>query len=60
MGALGPYQIINKLKDVLLAIIVPWLEAREKHRFFQKVLREYLDVMDIEPASTVLIWVVRL
>jgi ubiquinone/menaquinone biosynthesis C-methylase UbiE len=34
--------------------MVSRLEARGKHWFFQKVLREYLDAMDIDSASTVL------
>jgi ubiquinone/menaquinone biosynthesis C-methylase UbiE len=34
--------------------MVSRLEARGAHRFFQKVLREYLDAMDIDSASTVL------
>jgi len=30
------------------------LEVRGKHWFFQKVLRDYLDAMDIDSAETVL------
>ncbi len=54
MGALDPYRITDKLEDPLLDVVVSRLEARGKHWFFQKVLREYLDAMDIDSASTVL------
>jgi hypothetical protein len=46
VGALDPFRITNKLDDTLLDVIVTRLEARGKHRFFQNVLREYLDTMD--------------
>jgi hypothetical protein len=52
--ALDPYRITDKLEDVLLDVIVLRLEARGNHWFFQKVLREYLDEMDIDSAGTVL------
>jgi 2-polyprenyl-3-methyl-5-hydroxy-6-metoxy-1,4-benzoquinol methylase len=39
---------------LLLDVMVSRLEARGNHWFFQKVLREYLDAMDIDAASTVL------
>jgi ubiquinone/menaquinone biosynthesis C-methylase UbiE len=54
MGALDPYRITDKLEEELLDVIVTRLEARGKHRFFQDVLQEYLDAMDIDSASTVL------
>jgi ubiquinone/menaquinone biosynthesis C-methylase UbiE len=54
MGALDPYRITDKLEDVLLDVMVSRLEARGEHWFFQKVLRDYLDAMDIDSASTVL------
>ena len=53
-GALDPFRITDKLEDILLDVMVLRLEARGKHWFFQKVLREYLDAMDIDSASTVL------
>jgi ubiquinone/menaquinone biosynthesis C-methylase UbiE len=53
-GTLDPYRITDKLEDALLDVMVSRLEARGAHRFFQKVLREYLDAMDIDSASTVL------
>jgi ubiquinone/menaquinone biosynthesis C-methylase UbiE len=52
--ALDPYRITDKLEDPLLDVIILRLEARGNHWFFQKVLGEYLDAMDIDSASTVL------
>ncbi len=52
--ALDPYRITDKLEDVLLDVMVSRLEARGEHWFFQKVLRDYLDAMDIDTAGTVL------
>src|SRR3712207_1950001 len=54
MGPLDPYRITDKLEDVLLDVMVSRLEVRGQHWFFQKVLREYLDVMDVDSASSVL------
>ena len=51
---LDPYRITDKLEDGLLDVMVSRLEARGAHWFFQKVLREYLDAMDIDSASVVL------
>ncbi len=53
-SVLDVYRMTNKLEDALLDVIVTRLEARGKHRFFQNVLREYLDAMDIDSAHTVL------
>jgi ubiquinone/menaquinone biosynthesis C-methylase UbiE len=52
--ALDPYRITDKLEDVLLDVMVSRLEVRGNHWFFQKVLGEYLDAMDIDSANTVL------
>ena len=52
--ALDPYRITDKLEDALLDVMVSRLEVRGNHWFFQKVLGEYLDAMDIDSASTVL------
>jgi ubiquinone/menaquinone biosynthesis C-methylase UbiE len=52
--ALDPYRITDKLEAPLLDVMVSRLEARANHRFFQKVLREYLDAADIDSAGTVL------
>src|ERR687897_2167125 len=54
MGTLDPFRITDKLEDVLLDVMVSRLEVRGRHWFFQKVLREYLDAMDIDSATTVL------
>jgi SAM-dependent methyltransferase len=51
---LDPYRITDKLEDPLLDVMVSRLEARGKHWFFQSVLREYLEAMDIDSASAVL------
>ena len=52
--ALDPWRITDKLEDTLLDVMVSRLEVRGKHWFFQKVLREYLDAMDIDSANIVL------
>jgi ubiquinone/menaquinone biosynthesis C-methylase UbiE len=52
--ALDPYRITDKLEDALLDVMVSRLEVRGNHWFFQKVLGEYLDAIDIDSASTVL------
>jgi ubiquinone/menaquinone biosynthesis C-methylase UbiE len=54
MGTLDPYRITDKLEDVLLDVMVSRLEVRGNHWFFQKVLQEYLDAMDVDSAGTVL------
>jgi ubiquinone/menaquinone biosynthesis C-methylase UbiE len=52
--ALDPYRITDNLEDALLDVMVSRLEARGNHWFFQDVLREYLNAMDIDSANTVL------
>ncbi len=52
--ALDPYRITDKLENALLDVMVLRLEVRGNHWFLQKVLRDYLDAMDIDSASTVL------
>jgi ubiquinone/menaquinone biosynthesis C-methylase UbiE len=54
MGTLDPYRITDKLEDPLLDVMVSRLEVRGNHWFFQKVLGEYLDAMDVDSATTVL------
>jgi ubiquinone/menaquinone biosynthesis C-methylase UbiE len=51
---LDPYRITDELEDPLLDVMVSRLETRGAQWFFQKVLREYLDAMDIDSASVVL------
>jgi ubiquinone/menaquinone biosynthesis C-methylase UbiE len=53
-GASDPFRITDELEDVLLDIMVSWLEVRGRHSFFQKVLREYLDAMGVDSTNTVL------
>ena len=54
MPALDPYRITNELDDTILDVIVTRLEARGKHPFFDGMLRDYLDAMDIDSAGSVL------
>lgn len=54
MGALDPFRMTDQLEDALLDVMVSRLEVRGRDRFFQNVLREYLDAMDIDSAGTVL------
>jgi ubiquinone/menaquinone biosynthesis C-methylase UbiE len=54
MGALDPYRMTDELEDSLLDVMVSRLEVRGKHWFFQKVLRDYADAMDVDSAGTAL------
>ena len=54
MAALDPYGVTDELEDVLLDVMVTRLEVRAKHWFFQKVMREYLDAIEVDSADTVL------
>src|SRR5262249_13906145 len=54
MAPVDPYAITDKLDDALLQVVVTRLEARGKHPVFAKMLQEYLDVMRIDAAKTVL------
>ena len=54
MKPVDPYAVTDKLGDELLEVIVTRLEARGKHPFFEKMLRDYLDAMEIDAARTVL------
>jgi SAM-dependent methyltransferase len=49
-----PYAITDKLDDALLQVVVARLEARGKHPVFTKMLQDYLNVMQIDAAKTVL------
>jgi ubiquinone/menaquinone biosynthesis C-methylase UbiE len=44
----------DQLDDTLLQVIVTRLEARGNHPYFNKMLQEYLNAMDIDRAKTVL------
>jgi ubiquinone/menaquinone biosynthesis C-methylase UbiE len=54
MSPTDPYGRTDKLADSLLEVLVARLEARGKHPFFEKMLTEYLDVMQIDKARSVL------
>lgn len=54
MSATDVYGMTDQLDDSILDVIVTRLEARGKHPFFMKALQEYLEVMDIGSAQTVL------
>src|SRR5712691_8463033 len=54
MSAMDPYRTTNQLDETVLHAIVTRLEARGNHPFFARMLHEYLDVMQIETAHTVL------
>jgi ubiquinone/menaquinone biosynthesis C-methylase UbiE len=54
MGTSDLFQMTDRLEDAVLDVMVSRLEVRGRHRFFQRVLREYLDAMDIDSAGSVL------
>lgn len=54
MPGLDVYHITDKLDDALLDVIVTRLEARGRHASFQRMLKDYVDAMDIDTAQTVL------
>ncbi len=54
MSGLDPYHVTDQLQDAVLEVMVTRLEARGKHPFFQDVLSEYLDGMNVDTAELVL------
>lgn len=54
MRPADPYGKTDKLADSLLEVVVARLEARGRHAFFEKMLTEYLDVMRVDNARSVL------
>ena len=54
MSTTDPYSKTDRLDETSLEVIVARLEARGKHPFFDRMLREYLDAMEIDAAETVL------
>ena len=46
MSTTDPYGKTDRLDETSLEVIVARLEARGKHPFFDRMLREYLDAMD--------------
>ena len=54
MSTFDVYGMTDKLDDSILDVIVTRLEARGRHPFFMNALQDYLEVMDIGSAETVL------
>ena len=54
MTPVDPYAMTDRLDDALLRVVATRLEARGKHPVFAKMLYDYLDVMRIDTAKTVL------
>jgi ubiquinone/menaquinone biosynthesis C-methylase UbiE len=54
MSTFDVYGATDKLSDAILEVIATRLEARGKFQSFQKMMKEYLDVMSIDSAKTVL------
>ena len=54
MSTTDPYGKTDRLDETSLEVIVARLEARGKHPFFDRMMREYLDAMEIDAAETVL------
>jgi SAM-dependent methyltransferase len=54
MSSADPYGRTDQLDESLLEVLVTRLEARGKHPYFERMLSEYLDVMQLETAQTVL------
>ena len=54
MSTVDPFGRTDKLDDGMLEALVLRFEARGKHPQFSKMLRDYLDAMDIAPAAKVL------
>jgi SAM-dependent methyltransferase len=54
MSTADVYRITDKLDDLTLDVLVTRLEARGKHPHFMRMMQEYLDVMRIDSAATVL------
>ena len=54
MSTFDVYGMTDRLSPAIADVIVARLEARGKHPFFQKMMHDYLDAMDIDSAATVL------
>ena len=54
MSSADPYGRTDQLDEPLLEVLVTRLEARGKHPYFKSMLAEYLGVMHLENAETVL------
>jgi ubiquinone/menaquinone biosynthesis C-methylase UbiE len=51
---IDPYHITDQLEDAMLDVIVTRLEERGKHPFFEKMMHEYLEAMNIDSKDSVL------
>ena len=54
MSTFDVYGATDKLSDTILEVVATRLEARGKFQSFQKMMKEYLDAMNIDTAKTVL------
>jgi ubiquinone/menaquinone biosynthesis C-methylase UbiE len=54
MSTFDVYGMTDKLDSTILDAIVTRLEARGNHPFFQQMMHDYLDAMDIDAAQNVL------
>jgi ubiquinone/menaquinone biosynthesis C-methylase UbiE len=54
MNSSDPYAATDRLDDSLLQVIVTRLEARGRHPLFDRMLRDYLDAMQIDTSQSVL------
>ena len=54
MKSSDPYAATDKLDAALLKVIVTRLETRGKHPLFEKMLKDYLEAMQIDTAEAVL------
>ena len=54
MSSADPYGRTDQLDESLLEVLAARLEARAEHPYFDRMLTEYLDAMDIDQAKAVL------
>jgi ubiquinone/menaquinone biosynthesis C-methylase UbiE len=54
MSTFDVYGMTDKLDNTLLDVMATRLEARGNHPYFQKMMHDYLDAMDIDAALNVL------
>ena len=54
MSTFDVYGMTDKVNSTIADVIVTRLEARGKHPFFQRMMHDYLDAMEIDSAKAVL------
>jgi len=54
MDSSGPYAATDRLDESLLQVVATRLEARGQHPLFDRMLRDYLDAMQIDTSQRVL------